>query len=153
GLEVAVRDSARVRGLVISNTFAWPIATQPGLEGMVRVVSSRLFSILVVELNLLARIAAWKGRRHGKLSAAERAAVLGPYDDRRARAHLANLLYGLRVETPFFSALEQRLPTLAEVPTLLVFGQEDNNTKAGSLDKFARLLPKSRTVVLPNAAH
>jgi haloalkane dehalogenase len=153
GLEVAVRESPRVRGLVISNTFAWPIAQQPGLEGMVRMVSSRLFSFLVVELNLLARIAARKGRRHGKLSPAERAAVLGPYEHRRAREHLANLLYGLRVETPFLAALERRLATLAEVPSLLVFGQEDNNYKAGSLDRFARLLPKSRVVVLPGAAH
>jgi len=153
GLEVAVRESARVRGLVISNTFAWPIAHQPGLEGMVRVVSSRLFSILVVELNLLARIAARKGRRYGKFSAAERAAVLGPYEDRRARAHLDNLLYGLRVETPFFSALERRLATLDEVPTLLMFGKEDSNYKAGSLDRFAGLLPRNRAVVIPHAAH
>jgi haloalkane dehalogenase len=153
GLEVAVRERARVRGLVISNTFAWPIAVEPGLKRMVQVVSSRPFSFLVVRLNLLARIAARMGRKHGKLSAAERAAVLGPYQDRRARAHLANLLYGLRAETPFFSRLEQRLAALADIPTLLVFGQEDNNFKAGSLDRFARLLPRSKAVVLPGAAH
>ena len=153
GLEMAVRERARVRGLVISNTFAWPIAVEPGLKRMVQVVSSRPFSFLVVRLNLLARIAARMGRRHGKLSAAERAAVLGPYQDTRARAHLANLLYGLRAETPFFTRLEQRLAALADVPTLLVFGQEDNNFKAGSLDRFARLLPKSKAVVLPGAAH
>jgi len=153
GLKVAVRERGRVRGLVISNTFAWPIALQPRFKRMVQVVSSRLFSFLVVRLNLLARIAARMGRRHGKLSAAERAAVLGPYQDTRARAHLANLLYGLRAESPFFSRLEQRLGALADVPTLLVFGEEDNNFKAGALDRFARLLPRSKAVVLPGAAH
>jgi haloalkane dehalogenase len=153
GLEMAIRERARVRGLCISNTFAWPIALDPKLGKMIRIVSSRLFRFLVVRLNLLARIAASQGRRHGKFSADERAAVLGPYRDTRARAHLANLLYGLRVETPFFARLEERLSALADVPALLTFGQEDNTYKAGSLDRFARHLPRHTAAVLPGAAH
>jgi haloalkane dehalogenase len=153
GLEMAVRERARVRGLAISNTFAWPIALDPAMRNMVRAVSSRLFSFLVVRLNLLARIAASRGRRHGRLTPEERAAVLGPYDDREARIHLANLLYGLRVETAFFAALETRLAALADLPTLLVFGEEDNNYRAGAVDRFARQLPRSEAVVIPQAAH
>jgi haloalkane dehalogenase len=153
GLEMAIRERARVRGLCIGNTFAWPIALDPKMGKMIGIVSSRLFRFLVVRLNLLARIAASRGRRTGKFTAEERAAVLGPYHELRARAHLANLLYGLRVETPFFARLEERLSTLADVPTLLVFGQEDNNYKAGALDRFARHLPKHTSAVLPGAAH
>jgi haloalkane dehalogenase len=153
GLEMAIRERARVRGLCISNTFAWPLAPDPKMGKMIRIVSSRPFRFLVVRLNLLARIAASKGRRTGKLSAEERAAVLGPYHDLQARAHLANLLYGLRVETPFFARLEDRLSTLADVRTLLLFGAEDNNYKAGATDRFGRHLPKHTTVALPGAAH
>jgi haloalkane dehalogenase len=153
GLEMAVRNRARVRGLAISNTFAWPIALDPGMRNMVRVVSSPVFSFLVVHLNLLANIAARRGRRHGRMDEAERAAVLGPYQDPETRAHLANLLLGLRTETPFFAALEERLPLLASLPALLVFGEEDNNYKAGAVDHFARLLPRSEAVVIPGAAH
>jgi haloalkane dehalogenase len=153
GLEMALREQARVRGLVVSNTFAWPIALDPGMKNMVRVVSSRLFSFLVVHLNLLANVAARGGRRHGRMSTEERAAILGPYDEVETRAHLANLLVGLRTETPFFARLEERLPALADRPTLLVFGEEDSNYKAGSLDRFARHLPKSETLVIAKAAH
>jgi haloalkane dehalogenase len=153
GLEMAVRERARVRGLVISNTFAWPLAEVPAMKRMIGVVSSRPFRFLVVRLNLLARVAARKGRRGGRLSDEERAAVLGPYHDVAARAHLANLLYGLRVEAPFFARLEGRLAALAEVPALLLFGAEDNNYKAGALDRFARLLPRSTPVALAGAAH
>jgi haloalkane dehalogenase len=153
GLEMAIRERARVRGLVISNTFAWPIALDPGMKNMVRVVSSPPCSFLVVHLNLLANIAARGGRQHGRLTADERAAVLGPYREPETRAHLANLLLGLRTETPFFAALEERLPRLAELPTLLVFGEEDSNYKAGAVDRFARLLPSSERVVIPKAAH
>ncbi len=53
GLELAVRERARVRGLVLSNTFAWPLALLPKLRPIVRVVSSWLFSFLVVRFNLL----------------------------------------------------------------------------------------------------
>jgi haloalkane dehalogenase len=153
GLEMAVRERARVRGLVLSNTFGWPIGAVPQMRRMVRIVSSRPFGFLVVRLNLLARIAARKARRHGELSAEERAAVLGPYRELRTRLHLANLLHGLRSETPFFARLEQRLAALAEVPALLLFGAEDNNYKAGAADRFARLLPSSTRVAIPGAAH
>jgi len=151
-LEMAIRERPRLRGLVISNTFAWPLALDPGVSKMVGLVSSPIFQFLVVRLNLLARIAGRKGRRHGRFSAGERAAVLGPFRDVGARKVLANLLYGLRVETPFFQRLEARVPSLAEVPTLLLFSDEDNGYRAGFLDRFARLLPLHTEVVL-HAAH
>jgi haloalkane dehalogenase len=153
GLEMAVRERARVRGLAISNTFAWPIALDPAMRKMVRAVSSRLFSFLIVRFNLLARIAASRGRRTSRFTPEERAAVLGPYDAEEARTHLANLLYGLRAETPFFAALETRLAALADVPTLLIFGEQDSNYRAGALDRFAQRLPRSEAVVIPRAAH
>jgi pimeloyl-ACP methyl ester carboxylesterase len=40
GLEMAIRERARVRGLVISNTFAWPLRDDPGLRKMVGIVST-----------------------------------------------------------------------------------------------------------------
>jgi haloalkane dehalogenase len=153
GLAMAVRERARLDGLVISNSFAWPLTEVPRVRTIVRLVSSRVFAWLVVRFNLLARIAARQGRRHAKFSTAERAAVLGPYQSMDARAHLANLLYGLRRETAFFSRLEQSLPSLAEVPTLLLFGAEDNGYKAGFLERFRRALPHSESVVLQRAAH
>jgi haloalkane dehalogenase len=153
GLEMAIRERARIRGLVVSNTFAWPLAGDPGLGKMARIVSTRFFGMLVERLNLLPRIAARKGRLHAKLDADERAAVLGPYRDRAARAHLANLLYGLRVESAFFANLEERLPALASLPSLLIFGAQDNGYRGGTMARFQKLLRTDSTVVLPRSAH
>jgi haloalkane dehalogenase len=152
-LEMAVRERGRVRRLVVSNTFAWPLALVPAVSKIVRIVSSRVFAFLVVRFNLLARIAASRGRRHGTMSPGERAAVLGPFRRMESRAHLANLLYGLRAETPFFTRLEERLAALAEVPTLLLFSAEDNGYRAGFLERFARILASHTKVVLSGAAH
>jgi haloalkane dehalogenase len=153
GLEMAIRERRRVRGLVISNTFAWPLDRDAALGKMVRIVSSRLFGFLVVRFNLLPWIASRKGRRHGTLDAEERAAILGPYHDVTTRKHLANLLYGLRAETRFFARLEQRLPELADLPTLLVFGAEDNGYRGGSMDRFAKVFRSHASIVLPRSAH
>jgi haloalkane dehalogenase len=153
GLEMAIREKERVRGLVVSNTFAWPLASDPGLGKMVRIVSTRFFRFLVVRLNLLARIAARKGRMTSTFSREEQAAILGPYHDVAARAHLANLLYGLRIEAPFFARLEERLPSLSTIPSLLLFGAGDNGYKAGSMARFQKVLRSSSTVVLKHSAH
>jgi haloalkane dehalogenase len=153
GLEMAVRERSRLRGLVISNTFAWPLTRDPGLAKMVRIVSTPLFGFLVVHLNLLPRIAARGGRAHAPLDREEQAAILGPYRDVAARRHLSNLLYGLRVEAPFFARLEERLPELASVPSLLVFGGEDNGYRGGTMARFQQLLPPASAVVLPRSAH
>jgi haloalkane dehalogenase len=153
GLEMAIREQKRVRALVISNTFGWPLETDPGLAPMVRLVSTRLFRFLVVRFNLLPQVASRKGRRTSKLTAEERAAILGPYRDRAARLHLANLLYGLRAEAPFFVRLEERMPQLAHLPTLLLFGGQDSGYRGGTLTRFEKLLPRHTTVVLPRAAH
>ena len=153
GLEMAIRERTRVCGLVISNTFAWPLLEDPGLGKMVRIVSSGLFGFLVRRLNLLPRIAARKGRKHAKLDLEEQAAILGPYHDPAARAHLANLLYGLRVESPFFARLEERLPLLAPIPSLLIFGAEDNGYRGGTMAKLQKILRTDSTVVLPRSAH
>jgi haloalkane dehalogenase len=153
GLEMAIRERARVRGLVISNTFAWPLSRDPGLAKMVRIVSTPLFGFLVVQLNLLPRVASRKGRRFSTLNPEERAAILGPYADHAARRHLANLLYGLRVEEPFFAAVEERLPQLAELPALLLFGAEDSGYRGGSLTRFEKLLPRHTSLVLERSAH
>src|SRR5262249_22137438 len=139
GFEMAIRERARLRGVVISNTFAWPLAAStesPKMAKMARIVSSSAFGFLVVRLNLLPRIAARKGRKYGTFSPEERAAVLGPYRSKRTRAHLANLLYGLRAESAFFDRLQARLSTLSDLPDLLLFGEEDNGYAAGFLDRF-----------------
>jgi haloalkane dehalogenase len=158
GLEMAIRERARVSGLVISNTFAWPLASDDDpaaakMRTMARVVSSDLFGFLVVRLNLLPRLAARQGRKYHAMSTEERGAVLGPYENRQTRAHLANLLYGLRAEAPFFAHLEARLSTLSGLPALLLFGEEDNGYMAGFLDRFGRQLPRHQSVVLHRAAH
>jgi len=152
-LAMAVGETPRLRGLVISNTFAWPLDGDPRLAFFVRLVSSRLFALFNVGLNALAHVTARIGRRNGRFDPAEREAILGPYRDRQARRHLQNLLYGVRVERERFAALERELSGLAHLPTLLLYGAHDNGYRAGFVDRWRSLLPDHRLALLPEAGH
>lgn len=151
--EAAIRERDRIEGLLITNTFAWPLADIPRLGRFVRLVGSPLFSFLNTRLNLLARVTARFARRTGRFTPAERAAIRGPFRERRARLHLQALLSGLRLEHDFFAELEGRLDTLADLPTLFLYGAHDNGYRAGLLDRWRRILPRHRSLVLPDSGH
>ena len=152
-LDMAARQPERIRRLVISNTFAWPLDRQPRLARIVRVVSSRLFGLLNTRLNLLPRITARAGRRAGRFSEAERRAILGPFHQHAARQHLQNYLRSLRTERDWLAGLEQRLGSLRDKPALLAYGRHDNGYRAGFLQRWQQLLPNHRVEVLDEAGH
>ena len=151
-LEMAVREHQRVHSLVISNSFAWPPKGKP-IGAFVRIVSSNLFGSVNYHLNLLPRISARIGRRKGRMSIAEKQAILGPFQELKKRRHLQNYLRSLRTESSFFEALEKHLSLLQPKPALLIYGAHDTGFKAGFLDKWKKALPNHRTVLFPEAGH
>ncbi|HZS46105.1 MAG TPA: alpha/beta fold hydrolase [Blastocatellia bacterium] len=151
-LEMAVRERNRIRGLVVTNSFAWPL-TEPKLRFFVRMISSRLFAFLNINFNFLPVITSKKGRSTGPFSAEEKAAILGPYQDRRVREHLQNVAFSLRTEEGFLQNLEQRLSALCHIPTLFLYGTNDNGYKAGLLEHWKRLLPNHKIALLEKSRH
>ncbi|HZY58873.1 MAG TPA: alpha/beta fold hydrolase [Candidatus Binataceae bacterium] len=151
-LEMAVRERERIRALVISNTFAWPLDTTP-LGTFARIVGSWPFAFANVNFNLLPRLTTRIGRRTGRFLPPERAAILGPYRTRRTRQHLQNLVLGLRAERAMFEGLGQRLAVFRQTPALFLFGAHDNGYRAGFLERWKKLLPNHKAVVLSESSH
>jgi haloalkane dehalogenase len=152
-LRMATRERDRISGLVITTSLAWSPQEFPAMWRFVRVVSSRAFRLAVVRMNLLAWLSTRIGRSTGKFTAAERAAILGPYRNVAARRHLANLLYGLRVETPFFIQLETHLSELRDLPTLLMYGVKDHGYQAGFLERWKQVLPNNSVALMQKSGH
>ena len=152
-LRMAMEERQRITGLVITNSFAWSMSDFPPMWRFVRVVSSPPFRMAAVYLNLLPRLTTRIARHAGKFNEAERAAILGPYAGKDARRHLANLLYGLRAEVPFFQQLERDLVSLKDVPVLLLYGANDHGYQAGFVSRWQQLLPHNSLVVLENSDH
>jgi haloalkane dehalogenase len=152
-VRMAINERERIAGMVITNSFAWPMNAFPPMWRFVRVVSSPPFRMMVTTANLLGRLTTRIGKSAGKFSVEERAAIMGPYRTIDARRHLANLLYGLRAELPFFARLEGDLPALNKIPTLLLSGAKDHGYQAGFVARWQQHLPGSSLVVLQNSAH
>jgi haloalkane dehalogenase len=152
-LRMAIEERERIVGLAITNSFAWPMNSFPTMWRFVRIVSSSPFRMMVTTANLMGRLTTRIGKSAGKFSTEERAAILGPYRAMATRRHLANMLYGLKVEVPFFAALESELAALKQIPTLLLSGAKDHGYQAGFVTRWQQLLPDSSVVVLENSAH
>ncbi|MGO9451762.1 MAG: alpha/beta fold hydrolase [Candidatus Binataceae bacterium] len=153
GLKMALSEPSRVSSMVITNSLAWSMRDFPSMWRFVRIVSSPPFRFLNVNLNLLPRLTTRIGRNTGRFSAAERDAIRGPYRTRPARRHLANLLYGLRAEVPFFTRLESEISALKDVPVLFLYGANDHGYQAGFLDRWQQLLPNNSVTLLQGSAH
>lgn len=152
-LDMAIRERERIAGLVITNSFAWSMAEFPGMWRFVRIVSSRPFKIAAIYLNLLPRLTTKIARNTGKFSQTEKKAILGPYETKVARRHLANMLFGLRAEIPFFERLESDLNALQDIPVLLLYGAKDHGFQAGFLQRWQQLLPRNTVTILDDSAH
>ena len=152
-LRMAIDERRRIAGLVITNSFAWSMAEFPPMWRFVRVVSSPLFKFAAIHLNLLPRLTTRIARNVGKFSQAEQRAILGPYRHKSARRHLANMLYGLRSEVPFFEQIEREMKALGDVPALLLYGTHDHGYQASFVPRWQQLLPRNTLVVLENSAH
>jgi haloalkane dehalogenase len=152
-IRMALDERERIAGIVITNSFAWPMNSFPPMWRFVRVISSSPFRMMVVTANLLGRLTTRVGKSAGSFTDEERAAIMGPYRTMDARRNLANLLYGLKAEIPFFARLETELPALHSIPTLLLFGAKDHGYQAGFITRWRQLLPESSVVVLENSGH
>lgn len=153
GLAAASSRATKVAGLVISNSFAWPLDQSLKFRILVSVVSSTVFGWGIVALNTLPWLTAHKARRTGPMPAARRRALLGPYHDKAARRHLANYLRSLRTERDFFATLHEKLDSLSHKPTLLLYGCHDNGYHEGFLQRWQTLFADHETVLLQETGH
>ena len=152
GLGVIARQQAWFRGAIISNSFAWSLDEFPHIARFLRIVASPPFGFLINRFDFFTRyfVRSLKG---GKLTAAEKAAYRGPFRDRTPRRVQQELFQSILESRDYLVDLEQRLQTMAELPTLLIFGTEDETYKAGWLERFENLFPHHQSLVLEGADH
>jgi haloalkane dehalogenase len=153
-LLMAASERPRIARLVITNGFGWPIGEERGTMGrMARLMGSAPMRFLIVRANLLSWVVGRFAKADSPFTPAEKAAILGPLRSIEARRHLAALLYGLTTEGPLFARVERETATLRDVPTLLLYGADDNGRKAGYVDKWRALLPRSEVRLLADSNH
>jgi haloalkane dehalogenase len=157
GLYAAGRMPERLAGLVVLNTFGWPLEAYPRVKRMLGVVGSELYGLADRAFNATL----WYFRHfgmHRQLGPSEVAAYYSPFRSVRSRvAHqrsMASLLRG-----SFLGEVERSTERLAGLPTLILFSDEDDRRTQGVAgvpswtQRFARTFPNHRTVILRHTRH
>ncbi len=78
---------------------------------------------------------------------------LAPFKTRGKRAPTHIFPRQLRAASPFLAEISKGLPTVADKPALIVWGEKDFAFQAPERSRFEELFPNHKTVLLPNAGH
>lgn len=154
-LPLALERPGRVRRLVVTNTWMWPLDDDRGMRWAARFAGSALGRWMYKWLNASLRIitpSAYGDRR--KLTPAIHAQYLAPFEDRQARVEvLWTLARALLASRDHYASLWERRAALAEVPTLIVWGVADSAFPPHFLDRWRQTLRHARVVPLARAGH
>ena len=154
GIGAAGRLPERIRGLILTDTFAWPLRTDfPKIRFMLRLVTSLPFSLLQTRFNLLpwAAIMTAGGR---SITKEERKAFLAGFHTTARRARVLHFFRGLLRENAFLEKVEDNLRQhLATKPSLVMFGEKDPARKVGFEERWRQVLKNGTFHVLPHQMH
>ncbi|GAB3393477.1 alpha/beta fold hydrolase [Amycolatopsis echigonensis] len=148
GLAAAQRRPGVFERLVLVNTWAWPVNGDPYFEAFGLLGGGPPIRFLARRLNLVVKAFLPMGHRKRKLTAAEmthyRRAMDTP-ERRQASGVLPGRILGSRA---FFAEVEAGLPALAELPTLIVWGNAQIGFRTRERERLEATFPHHQTVTL-----
>ena len=153
GLWMAGRCPDRITGLVIGNTWAWPITGDPHFERFSSIMGGAVGRFAIRNFNAFVNMMIPMGVKRRKLGKAVMAAYRRPFPTRAARMATAIFPREIRASSAFLSEVEQSLPGLSEKPALILWGEKDVAFREVERKRFEALFPCHRTVSLPGAGH
>ena len=161
GLRAAQQLSDRFTGLIVTGTLAWPdyrrrspwwVRLMMGFLGGNRGRSFTLKNNLILEGPLRSEMS--KGTRPPSEEVKE--VYRGPFPTVESRTPTWVLAHHLWTSTgeEFLTTVEQDLSKLADLHTLLIFGDADRfTTPKRSVPRFQQSFPNHETVIIPGAGH
>lgn len=153
GITAAAQDPARVRGLVVANTWAWPVNGDPRFEIASRLMGGPVGRLAITRLNLFVKVVLPMGHRLRKLTDDEMTAyreAMSTATSRRAAAALPAAILG---ERSLLADAEEAVKRFAERPSLIVWADKDIAFQGRELERWRRLLPTGTVVPVPGAGH
>ncbi len=156
GLGALLAERGRFERIVLLNTGAF----RPWfIPWRIRVCRTPVAGRLAVQgLNLFSRAALRMALARRPLDFAEAAGYLAPYDSWRRRAAVYQFVCDIPSSPRHpawatLAAIEWRLPELAELPSLLVWGARDWCFTTECLERFAAVWPHAEVRRIDDAGH
>jgi haloalkane dehalogenase len=153
GLWVAAQHAAQVRGLVIGNTWAWPIDGDPHFERFSKLAGGRVAAFAVRHFNAFVNVMMPMGVQRGKLDPRAMAAYRGPFPTKDSRAPTNVFPREIRGSSAFLGDVQTGLAALAAKPALILWGDRDDAFREQERQRFETVFPNHRTVILRGAGH
>ena len=153
GLEAAARRPERFAGLVLANTWAWPVNGDLHFELFSRTVGGLVGRELIRRLNLFVNVFVPLGHARRRPSAAEMAHYRAPLATRRRRHASAVLPRAITSSRAFLAGVESGLGALRSLPALVLWGDADLAFRDRERRRWQAVLPAATTVRLPGAGH
>lgn len=151
GFSLAGRAPEDVHGFIIGNTWAWPLERM-GQKTFSRVMGGPIGRAAALGFNGVVRFF----MSRGVVNPLKREVLdmyVAPFRRRDARSPTHIFPRQLHHAAPFLKAVSDSLPTLADKPTLILWGKKDFAFQKPERLRFERLFPNSRTILLPKAGH
>jgi haloalkane dehalogenase len=152
GLSGALVAPDRLRGAVISNTWAWPVNGNPDFEKFSRLMGGPIGHFGSKYFNMFVNILLPLSHKRRKLSHAEMTHYRKPLPAGH-RAPTWILPKQIIASREFLSTLEAHLPALSALPGLIIWGDKDDAFQAPELARWQQLLPGATTVVVEGVGH
>lgn len=153
GLGVAARHPGRFRGLVIGNSWAWPVAGDPHFEWFSRIMGGPVGRWACLNMNAFVNMILPLGVRRARLAREVMAAYRGPFRDRAARIPTHVFPREITRSRAYLRGVEEGLARLRHLPALILWGNRDFAFRAGERRRFESLFPDHRTLILEGAGH
>ncbi|KAB1187720.1 MULTISPECIES: alpha/beta fold hydrolase [Haloferax] len=152
GLSYAVEHPENVRGLVVMNTWMWPVNDDPHFARFSRLLGGRIGRELCERYDLFTRVIMPMGfaDRSKFTKAAREQYRLANRGDRTGTGVFPQAIIGSQA---WLSSLWQRREHLADIPTRLIWGMDDGAFRPAELRTFEGLFEDSSTVRLYGVGH
>lgn len=156
GLSAMLERRELLKRIVLLNTGAFPPPYLPKRIAACRIPV--LGSLGVRGLNAFARAAITMAMSRNKMTADVARGLLAPYDNWQNRVAIDAFVRDIPMSTSHptyepLSQLEKQLPSLATLPSLLVWGMKDWCFRPECLHRFQSAWPDAVSVEIPDAGH
>ncbi|MCH9812708.1 MAG: alpha/beta fold hydrolase [Epsilonproteobacteria bacterium] len=151
GFSLALNSPDRFKGFVIANTWAWPLE-RLGQKGFSLLMGGYFGEFISWGCNGIVRFFMFKGVSK-TLSEDILAMYHAPFENREDRQQTHIFPAQLRGAKPFLQEIYKGLPTLADKPALIVWGEEDFAFQTPERQRFETLFTNHKTILLKEAGH
>jgi haloalkane dehalogenase len=151
----AARLPDRFVAVAVTESFGWPLAGEnPKIARALGMAGGRIFGLVNVLSNLLARVTATRYGLGRHLTALGRSVFREPFRDRRVRRYATAMLHDAASNATYLRTVDLALrTTLSGLPLLLVFGKDSPTVEGGFPAGWAARFPDAPLFLLEGAHH